>query len=249
MSSFKNGFFLIILISFFLTKCKKEDNSTGILKIDNHYKFSHKESFKINNDTLNTEVYLFYLNKSDSIFIIEGKKSNENLLKAYGWSNNKGKIGHWHYEKFSDNKFKTDSVVNYVNNCNEQLINDLKIFDNDRISKSKGYFYEIKMNNNIKIKDTLKINIELFYDTIAFEKPLKTFSIFKPINNDNFCNASDRVIDKFLIDNNKIEMNFLIDRIGNHTFYGFYYLPYKSQIEKDKISTKQIFIKMNFTCN
>ncbi len=249
MSSFKNRFFLIIFISFFLTKCKKEDNYTGILKIDNQYKFSHKESFKIKNDTLNTKVDLFYLNKSDSIFMIEEKKNNDYLLKAYGWSNNMGKIGHWHYEKLLDNKFKTDSVVNYVNNCNEQLINDLKIFDNGTINKSKGYSYEIKMNNNIKIKDTLKINIELFYDTLAFEKPLKPFFIFKPINKNDFCNASNLVIDKFLIDNNKIEMNFIIDRIGNHTFYGFYYLPYKNQIGIDKISTKQIFIEMNFTCN
>jgi len=238
--------FLIVVISLLFIKCKDENPSTGISEVDNEYKFINKDVFKVDKDPIYTYVELFY-NKTldDSVYTIGIKPMNGYKIRAHGWGVKEGRIGNWYYEKVYDNqKVVIDSIVNYVIYCEENPINTIKKFKNNVLDKSKGYFHEINMKKNIFVNDTLDIKIDFTYDTVAFDKIGREFYMFRLFSND-YCDASNFVIDSFPVINKSTKMKFLVENKGKRKLLGYYFLRKKNKDDSEP-KALQIFTEINY---
>ncbi len=242
----KHVIFYTILIYLSFVSCKQYDFSTHIENIDNEYKFNDKKTFNYSQDSAFTNVELFYSGvKGDSIYIIGTKKHKGFIARTRGWEYNGARVGDWNYEKIyneNGNAIVTDSIMNFIVYCKRNPVNTIKKFVDNKIDPTQGYFHEIKLKRNILVNDTLIINLNIFYDTTAFDKVGREFYMFKPTTIDDYCNYS--VIDSFPIVDKSSKMRFLIENKGKKRFFGYYYLRKKNS--NSSSDALQVFTEINF---
>lgn len=243
----KNSLNLIVVsVCLFFVNCKNKNLSTGIAEIDNEYKF--KDTYAFKEDSLYFIKKVFF-NKTleDSIFIIGTKKQKEYTVRIHGWGINEKRIGDWYYEKvFNDGTISIDSIENYVILCDKNPINTIKRFKNNKLDRTKGYFYDVDMPKDIFVEDTLNIKFNFVYDTVTYKHVGNELYFFKPPNINDRCNASTYVIDSFPIRKNSARMQFLVGEKGKNLFLGYYYLVPKKQKEKGMTTVTQVFTQINF---
>ncbi|WKW46874.1 hypothetical protein P3875_02100 [Myroides sp. JBRI-B21084] len=239
---------LTLTICIFFLKCNSKDNSTQIFEIDKKYKFENKNAYEFSKDSMFTRVELFY-NRSleDSVYTVGIKQEEGYLIRARGWGFKERRIGDWYYEKVYDNqRVVIDSIINYVSFCNKNPRNTIKKFKSNKLNRSKGYFYEIDMNKNVTVGDTLNIRLDFLYDTLIYKNVGRELYIFIPSDFHNLCDATQNVVDSFPVIGNTANMRLLIsekDR-GKNRYLGYYYLIPKKQ--KNSFTATQIFTEINF---
>lgn len=229
-------------------ECKDKGITTGIKKIDREYKFKYKNVLK--EDSLQPKMKLFYNNTlKDSIYTVGTKELGDYNIRILGWSFNQRRIGDWHYEKvYKNGKIITDSIVNYVISCDKNPRNTIKKFKNDKLDRSKGYFYEIDMNKSVFVGDTLNIRLNFVYDTLTYKNVGKELYIVMPSDFHNLCDATQSVVDSFPIIGNTAKMSLLMreEDKGKNRYLGYYYLIPKKQRKKDSFIVMQVFTEINF---
>lgn len=240
---------IIIIACLCFAQCKDKEISTGIEEIDKEYTFQYKDISK--QDSLYPRMELFR-NKTlqDSIFTVGTKEENGYKIRIHGWGYNKKRIGDWYYEKiYKDGRVITDSIVNYVISCGKNPRNSIKRFKSNKLDRSKSYFYEIDMNKNVFVGDTLNLRLNFVYDTLTYKNVGNELYIFMPSDFHNFCNAKKSTIDSFPIISNTTKIRLLMreeDR-GRNRYLGYYYLIHKEQKQKDSFtSALQVFTEINF---
>lgn len=248
MKIFKKTIISIIFVTIFMSflKCKDKAVTTGIKEIDSEYKFQYKDVLK--DDSLQPQMELFY-NRTlrDSIFSVGTKKGTDYNLRILGWAFNQRRIGDWYYEKvYKDGTVVTDSIINYIISCNKNPRNTIKRFKNDKLDRSKGYFYEIDMNKSIFVGDTLNIRFNFVYDTLTYKNVGKELYLFMLSDFHNLCDATRSVVDSFPIINNTSKMRLLMreEDKGKNRYLGYYYLIPKNQ--NDSFTVMQVFTEINF---
>lgn len=237
---------LIVVLGLF--SCKKEDKRTGIEEIDKEYQFKYKHITE--EDSLYPQMQLFCNNTlNDSIYTVGLKSNKDYKLRIRGWGFNKKRIGDWYYEKvYKSGMIVTDSVVNYIVSCDKNPRNTIKKFKNNKLDRTKGYFYEMDMNKNVSVGDTLVIKLNFSYDTLAYENVGRELYIFKPLDFYNVCDALESVVDSFPILENKARMRLLMSEEdkGKNRYLGYYYLVPRKQKKKDTFTVMQVFTEINF---
>ncbi len=246
----KNYLLLFIAVSLILASCQEKGFTTGIQEIDNETTFSKKVEFQDHKDSVYNKYEVFY-NKSteDSTYLVGTNNLNSYTLRARGWSFKQKRVGDWYYEKILNNqKVVLDSIINYVSICDTNPRNTVKKFKENRLDRSKGYFYDIDMKKNIHVGDTLLINLKFSYDTLAYRQVAQELYIFKPDSFDNFCNASQFVLDSFPIIENSARMRLVMEEEdkGKNLYLGYYYLVPKKQVSHERTSALQVFTEIKF---
>lgn len=238
-----------IALCLIFASCKKKDEiETGITEIDNTYKFSQKLI-----DTHSTDsgynYFELYLNKTmnDSIYSIGIQDKGSYKLRAHGWGYRKNRIGDWHYEKvYDDKKVVTDSIVNYVIECEGDLKNTVQYFKNNVLDRTKGYFYEVNMKKDVSVGDTLIIDLNYVYDTVTYQKISHELYLLKLPDFYDHCSATHFVVDSLPIIKNKSTMRLLMTEKGKNRFLGYYYIVPKEQKDNESTTARQIFTEIKF---
>ena len=238
----------LVLICCLFIKCKNSNEVlTGIEEIDSSVEFTKKFEFKNHKDSAYTNVDFFY-NKTmeDSAYLIGTTEKDNYIIRARGWSFNHNRTGNWFYEKvYKNQKVIIDSIVNYVVFCERNPKNTIRRFENNILQKSKGQFYEIDMKKEVRLGDTLYIDLDFSFDTLVYQKVAREFYLTNPPNIHDLCEASKYVVDSFPVINNSTKLRFRMDQKGNVLMLGYYYLVPKIQ-PKDNIEVQQVFTEIKF---
>lgn len=225
---------------------------TDIDKIDQQYKFSQKEIISFDKDSIYTRGEL-YFNKSleDSTYMIGKKQKSGYEIRVHGWKYKGNQIGDWYYEKvYDEGKVAIDSIINFIAYCDTNPINTIKKFKHNELDRTRGYFYEVDVNDKLSEGDTLRIDLQFWHDTTRFEKRVgNTFFIFLPQSKSNYCNSNKHVIDSFPIRDNKANLRMIAPEKGKYTLLGYYILFDKKQslqLHDSLIKAYEVHVEMNF---
>jgi|SRR5690554_5115780 len=226
MKTYFKPYYLFFLFVFGCTKLEK-NIKTNIEEIDTVFNFINKKEFDFKKAGKFGTAY--YLNsKEDSVYLV----IESDDVRSRGWVINRIQQGDWKYETTIKSRLKLDSIINYINICNEQKVNTVKYFGENlnKPIENTGNYYLVNTSEVIEGNDTLiKFDVNIYFDINIYEDNLELgFHGFQNQKLNDFCNYIDEKRESFPIKNRKITI--IIDKPrekGKYIFKGFYLIKYK----------------------
>ena len=254
----------ILIIFLFIISCKRENieyYSNGKIrekyfinngKIDGNYeeyfengKIKLKHIFK-NGVKSDSSIYFFKNKKIQKILyylkndtLIEKEFSNKGKIISIGKTYKNKMIGKWKFYKTNGN---LDKIIEYINLCGVQYVNQGWYYDlNGKIVKKGSNYFSLEIKKN-KFRINEIIDIKFHYNPLLSEESISVACISPKIK-ENFCNLNNERLDTIFSNKHNFEFKLSFSEIGIKNIRGFIREEYFYS-NKGKFGERTIYINI-----